>query len=111
MVPATPTERRTRRELRTVRVMLDLHCRARHGGGRELCADCRALWEYAQQRIDRCRFRPDKPTCRDCPVHCFKPAMREEIRRAMRYAGPRMLWRHPILALFHLLDGRRTPRL
>jgi hypothetical protein len=26
----------------------------------------------------------------------------------MRYAGPRMLWRHPLLALAHLVvDGRR----
>jgi hypothetical protein len=25
----------------------------------------------------------------------------------MRYSGPRMTFRHPVLALFHLLDGRR----
>jgi len=24
----------------------------------------------------------------------------------MRYAGPRMLRRHPILAIMHILDGR-----
>jgi len=30
------------------------------------------------------------------------------MREVMRYAGPRMLWRHPWLALAHLLvDGRR----
>jgi len=31
--------------------------------------------------------------------------MRERIRAVMRYAGPRMLWRHPLLALLHLADG------
>jgi hypothetical protein len=31
--------------------------------------------------------------------------MREQVRAVMRYAGPRMLWRHPILALEHLWDG------
>jgi hypothetical protein len=25
----------------------------------------------------------------------------------MRYAGPRMMWRHPLLALSHVLDGKR----
>jgi hypothetical protein len=25
----------------------------------------------------------------------------------MRYAGPRMMWRHPLLALAHVLDGKR----
>jgi hypothetical protein len=25
----------------------------------------------------------------------------------MRYAGPRMLFRHPIMTLRHMIDGRR----
>jgi hypothetical protein len=25
----------------------------------------------------------------------------------MRYTGPRMMWRHPVLAVRHVLDGRR----
>jgi hypothetical protein len=25
----------------------------------------------------------------------------------MRYAGPRMMWRHPVLAIAHVLDGKR----
>ena len=29
------------------------------------------------------------------------------MKQVMRYAGPRMLWRHPILAIRHLLDGQR----
>ena len=33
--------------------------------------------------------------------------MRERVRQVMRYAGPRMLLRHPILALLHLRDERR----
>jgi len=30
-----------------------------------------------------------------------------KIREVMRYSGPRMTFRHPILALFHVLDGLR----
>jgi hypothetical protein len=33
--------------------------------------------------------------------------MREKIREVMRYAGPRMIYRHPIMAVFHLIDGMR----
>ncbi len=92
--------------------MIGLHCRDRHGCGPGRCDRCGALWEYTRQRVERCPFRDDKPTCLRCTVHCFRPEMREEIRAAMRYAGPRMPWRHPVLALLHLLDersGQRSP--
>ena len=29
------------------------------------------------------------------------------MKRIMRWAGPRMLWRHPILTIRHLIDDRR----
>jgi hypothetical protein len=36
--------------------------------------------------------------------------MREQVRAVMRYAGPRMVKEHPLLAAAHLTDGRRkTP--
>lgn len=97
---------RLERERRTVLAMIRLYCRTRHGG-RELCAECRALGEYASGRLARCPFGEGKPTCVDCPVHCYAPAMRERVREVMRWAGPRMLWHHPVLAVRHLLDGRR----
>ena len=34
-------------------------------------------------------------------------AMRARVKDVMRYAGPRMTWRHPLLALDHMLSGRR----
>ena len=78
--------------------------------GAGLCPDCAALLDYSLDRIDACRFGADKPTCARCTVHCFRPAMREQIRAAMRYSGPRMTYRHPYLAVRHLLDRRREPR-
>ncbi|WP_313080811.1 nitrous oxide-stimulated promoter family protein, partial [Atlantibacter sp.] len=30
----------------------------------------------------------------------------EEMKQIMRWAGPKMLWRHPILTLHHLIDDR-----
>jgi len=63
------------------------------------------LLAYAQLRLQRCRFGADKPTCAKCPVHCYQPARREEVITVMRYAGPRMLWTHPLLTLHHFFDG------
>jgi hypothetical protein len=96
---------RISREERTITLMIDLYCRQNHSSALDLCPECQELWDYAQARLLRCPFSPDKPTCANCPVHCYKPEMRERIRRVMRFSGPRMLLRHPILTIHHLLDG------
>ena len=63
---------------------------------------------YAGVRLEKCPFQEHKTTCAKCPVHCYKPARRAQIRAVMRYAGPRMMLRHPRLAFYHLvIDGRR----
>ena len=94
------------REKRTVSAMVAVYCRRQHGG-MSLCSECGGLLEYAVQRLEKCRFQEGKTTCARCPVHCYKPAMRERIKGVMRYAGPRMLYHHPLMALRHLLDARR----
>ena len=98
---------RLQRENTTVQAMIRLACGDRHQSGETLCPDCARLAAYAERRLDACPFGNGKTTCSRCPVHCYKPEMREKIRQVMRYAGPRMPWRHPILAIRHLLDGRR----
>jgi hypothetical protein len=99
---------RRAREFKTVAIMLRMYCRAHHRPtDAPLCRDCTELGNYARRRIERCVFGDDKPTCANCTVHCYKAVMRERVRQVMRWAGPRMLWRHPVLAVWHLLDGRR----
>lgn len=102
---------RMAREAQTVRAMIRLHCRANHGTRDQLCRRCESLQAYAEDRLDRCPFQEGKTTCAQCPVHCYRPSRREEIRAVMRYAGPRMVTRHPLLTLYHLLDGRRREPL
>jgi hypothetical protein len=96
------------RERRTVLAMIECYCRDHHASVDRLCPECQDLFDYATLRLERCRFGPAKPTCAHCPVHCYLPARREQVKQVMRYAGPRMLWQHPILALRHWLDGRRV---
>lgn len=99
------------RERLTMEKMVGIYCADHHGDkGMPLCAACREFLDYAERRLDKCPYGEDKPTCSNCPVHCYKPAQREQARRIMRYAGPRMLWRHPWLAITHQLDGFRKAR-
>lgn len=99
---------RMKRERETVARMIGLYCRQQHGSSQgEPCAECRQLLEYALLRLRHCPFQEGKTTCGNCPIHCYKPAMREKIRAVMAFSGPRMVWRHPILGLCHLLDGLR----
>ena len=108
-----PTFASTRmaREFKTIARMIHLYCRGQHGTKGGLCADCAELLEYARVRLDKCPFQEGKTTCVQCPVHCYKPVMREKTRAVMRYAGPRMLFRHPLLAVLHYIDGRRKEPL
>ena len=96
---------RIQREAKTVQAMVRLYCQDQHDTSSHLCADCRELERYALARLSRCTFQENKPTCARCPIHCYRPDMREKMRGVMRYAGPRMIYRHPILALQHLRDG------
>jgi len=96
---------RIEREQKTVSAMIRMYCRDHHGHKPVLCEDCSALQSYARRRLETCRFQDEKPTCAKCSVHCFKVEMRDKIQTVMRYAGPRMLKRHPILAILHLIDG------
>lgn len=91
------------REKECVEFMIRLYCR-RCEGNEVLCPECCELIRYARQRLSKCVHAEKKPSCKRCAVHCYKPAMREKIRQVMRYSGPRMLLRRPVLAIRHLLN-------
>lgn len=100
--------KRLNREWRTMAAMIGCYCHDHHGRNAGLCEECDSLLQYATVRLARCRFGTEKPTCAKCPVHCYVPARREQVRIVMRYAGPRMVWKHPLLSIRHWLDGFRA---
>lgn len=102
-----PLSPRLQRELKTITAMQQIYCHAQHGLKTGLCPDCARLSAYAQERLDKCPFQESKPTCANCPIHCYRKEIHRRVRTVMRYAGPRMLLRHPLLAILHLLDGLR----
>lgn len=102
---------RLQREQATMVAMLRMYCNHHHGSSATdaegLCTECAELLAYSRKRLAACPFGPEKPTCTNCQIHCYGPLQREATRVVMRYAGPRMLLRHPILAIAHLVDGKR----
>lgn len=103
------TDTRLERERATIEAMVRLYCEGRHGGSDVLCDPCGELLAYAERRLDKCPFQEEKPPCADCPIHCYQPEMRAQVRQVMRYAGPRMIFRHPLFALRHWLQSFREP--
>ncbi len=70
-----------------MQAMVRCYCRGHQKAGSALCGECLDLLSYAAQRLERCQFGEDKPTCARCPVHCYQRQWREQIKTVMRYAG------------------------
>lgn len=100
------TTKRIREEQQVVEAMIRLYCR-KYERHETLCPDCQALLNYAYTRLSRCRWGEQKPTCKQCSRHCYRPDMKERMRTVMRWAGPRMLFYHPMMALRHMFREMR----
>lgn len=105
-------ERRRAREKLVVSQMIGIYCTAHHDAAERteraysrdlLCPACKELDDYALARTEACKSMATKTSCEECVHHCYLPVMRERIRDVMRYAGPRMIFKHPVAALRHLL--------
>lgn len=99
------------KEQYVVEEMIKLYCRKNHRAGymeavrsgEKMCPECLHIAEYSKMRSEKCPFMEQKTFCANCKVHCYKPDMREKIRTVMRFSGPRMLWHHPCLAIWHFI--------
>jgi len=118
---ATRRNRRLARDLRLLARFVGAFCRSWHAGvahtpfalkghdveqlcGRPvpLCDACRKLLAHAWVMRTRCPLDP-KPACKKCPVHCYAPTYREQMRAVMRYAGRRLILTGRLDYLLHLL--------
>lgn len=95
-------------ERATVQAMIHIFCKAKHKGD-PLCQNCLELSKYADQRLEKCPYGEGKPTCQNCPIHCYQKEMRARVKEVMRFAGPRMIWHHPVMAIHHLIHNRKVP--
>lgn len=94
-------------EAETIKYMVHIYCGDKHHHSDGLCSQCQNFLDYAYRRIEHCPFDIHKPTCGNCPIHCYKADMGQLARKIMRHAGPKMIFKHPLLALRHLIHNRR----
>ena len=93
------------REKYVMEKMMHIYCSGNHGmPKKELCESCATLLQYANKRTENCPHMNNKTFCSKCPTQCYKPEKREEIRKVMRYAGPRMLLHDPVLVIKHAFN-------
>ena len=97
---------RINREIKTIEKMIKIYEKA-HPATNDAPDYYQKLYFYAVNRLEKCRYGEIKPACKQCPIHCYQPKMREQMKLIMRWAGPKMLIHHPILAIRHLLDDRK----
>lgn len=90
-------------------MMIKLYCR-RHLGLRDMPEECVRLTRFCLRRLDVCRWGDEKPTCANCPIHCYPQREREQIHRIMRWAGPRMMLYAPMKAIRHIIRSLRKPK-
>ena len=102
---------RMQREGATIKVMVGIYCKHHHQLKVADCSECSEIQNYALERLHFCPYQEGKTSCKNCPIHCYKPSMKDEVKRIMRFSGPRMALRHPILTIFHFIDDRRKEPL
>lgn len=95
---------RLEREEKTIETMIKLYCGSKHNIKDSPCDGCISLINYAKKRVKTCKFGDKKPICGRCKIHCYKPEMRKQIREVMRSTGYKMIYKHPIMLLYHIYD-------
>lgn len=96
-------------EKKTVGALISIYCRSIHKFPKgSLCDECKDLENYALMRLNNCKYKNSKPVCSKCKTHCYSDSMRVKIRVVMRFAGPRLLFRRPILSFIHLYKSLKS---
>ncbi len=97
---------KTNKEKKIVGLMIKIFCKKNHRA-HKICVECQALIDYANAQVDACPKKETKTFCSNCTTHCYKEDMREQIRKVMKFSGPRMLFYHPIITIKHLISSKR----
>lgn len=110
--------RKEKKDLKILAWFTAVYCRDQHAGSRRAldnlptelvalqryacCSTCRDFLAYAIERRLKCPV-DEKPACKHCHIHCFRPGHREQVRKIMRYSGPALIKRGRLDLLWHYL--------
>ena len=92
---------RIEKEKNVVDKMIDIYY-VKHGTPEEK----EELKAYVMKRLDGCKFQENKTFCSKCPIHCYAPKYKKQIKKVMRYSGPRLVLHHPVMLLKHIWQGK-----
>lgn len=93
------------KDRRTLEAIGSIYCRGNHDAAKRdaagMCPECR---EAIEQTLDRASSCPHghEGNCQDCKTHCQRGEAQVRIKAIMRYAAPRMAFRHPIMTLEYM---------
>lgn len=110
--------RKEKKDLQVLALFTAVYCRAhQHEAMAELknlpsqlqrlqryryCRECLDFLHYAIERRLHCPL-DDKPSCKHCSIHCYRPGHREKVREIMRFSGQRLIRRGRLDLLWHYL--------
>lgn len=99
-------EFKRKKEKSIIKLMIKIYCKGNcdKNNQNEMCFSCKNLLNYANEKIDKCPFIESKTFCSKCKIHCYDELNRKQIKKVMKYSGPRMLFYNPVLVFKHLLS-------
>jgi len=110
-----------RKEVKDLKVLAQftsVYCRVHHGGPKQgpaadwpelqqlplhkypVCPECHEFLEYAFERRLRCPLE-ERPSCKHCYIHCYRPGHRDKVREIMRFSGQYLIKRGRLDLLWH----------
>ena len=96
---------RIEKEKNIVNLMIQIYCNKKHKHKKgSLCNECNELLEYANKRLDFCKFGEEKKFCSKCPIHCYKKDMKAKVKEVMKFSGPRLLFYNPVEVIKHIFE-------
>ena len=113
-----PLTNKEKKELKILALFTSVYCRDHHTSEQKsladlpeqlmslqpytCCASCQEFLLYAIERRLNCPLE-DRPICKHCQVHCYRPGYREKVREIMRYSGKTLIKRGRLDLLWHYL--------
>jgi len=111
-----PLTSKEKKDLRILALFTSVYCRDHHTAERKplsglpkqlaslkkypCCISCHDFLHYAIERRLNCPLE-EKPVCKHCHVHCYRPGYREKVQEIMRYSGKALIKRGRLDLLWH----------
>lgn len=93
------------KEKKIIKLMIEIYSKGHDKKILEQNNEMLELLNYAWQRLDKCPFKDEKKFCSKCSIHCYQPEMRKKVKEVMKYSGPRLVFKHPILLIKHVFQS------